>query len=112
MKTLSEYCRGAVWQLCALQAPFHLLCLRLRAELLSELSCWAGWQKYGEVEICSRDACVCVRACARACVIQVQKCTRAEVHNTSRRSAGGFNQFMGAIDKSCLVHVSPPAGPV
>lgn len=64
-KTLSEYCRGAVQQLCALQAPFHLPCLRLRAELLSELSCWAGWQRYGEVEIRSRDSRVFVCECVR-----------------------------------------------
>lgn len=67
MKTLFEYCRGVVQQLRALQAPFHLPCLWLRAELLSELSCWAGWQSYGEVEIRSRDARVFVCECVCVC---------------------------------------------
>lgn len=57
---------GAVQQLWTLQGPFHLPCLRLRAELLSELSCRAGWQRCDEDEICSRDG--YEHVCARVCV--------------------------------------------
>lgn len=46
----------------------------------------------------------------RVCVMPRR--THAEVHNTNTQAAGGFNQFPGVRDKSCLVHVSPPAGPV
>lgn len=46
------------------------------------------------------------------CVCLMPKRTHAEVHNTNTQAAGGFNQFPGVRDKSCLVHVSPPAGPV
>lgn len=56
------------------------------------------------------DASTFVHVCVS--VIRMHKRTRAEVHNTNTRAASGFNQFAGVRDKSCLVHVSPPAGPV
>lgn len=44
--------------------------------------------------------------------VRVRVCVMPRMHNTNTQAAGGFNQFPGVRDKSCLVHVSPPAGPV
>lgn len=88
---LSEYSWGAQGELCAPWAPFHLLCLRLHAELLHDLSLLSRSHNENEVEISSGDICVCESACVSIAESwpytqeheQTHTCTHTDVHRSS-----------------------------